>query len=57
MQDLTGSNVIVRLKWNGIEYRGKLLSVDSYMNIQLDDTTEYDEDGVNKGKIGEILVR
>lgn len=56
LQDLTGSQVIVRLKWGETEYRGKLLSVDSYMNLQLDNAEEYIE-GVNKGILGEILIR
>ncbi|KAH8070873.1 hypothetical protein JL721_4790 [Aureococcus anophagefferens] len=33
LNDLTGKNVLVKLKW-GMEYEGKLLSVDSYMNVQ-----------------------
>ena len=32
LNDLTGKAVIVKLKW-GMEYEGKLLSVDSYMNV------------------------
>jgi small nuclear ribonucleoprotein F len=56
LQDLTGSQVIVRLKWGETEYRGKLLSVDSYMNLQLDNAEEYIE-GVNKGLLGELLIR
>jgi small nuclear ribonucleoprotein F len=34
LNDLTGKNVLVKLKW-GMEYEGKLLSVDSYMNVQV----------------------
>ena len=34
LNDLTGKAVIVKLKW-GMEYEGKLLSVDSYMNVPL----------------------
>ena len=34
LNDLTGKNVMVKLKW-GMEYEGKLLSVDSYMNVQV----------------------
>lgn len=47
---------MVRLKWGETEYRGRLLSVDSYMNLQLDNAIEY-IDGENKGKLGEILIR
>jgi small nuclear ribonucleoprotein (snRNP)-like protein len=34
LQDLTGKTVVVKLKW-GMEYRGFLRSVDSYMNLQV----------------------
>jgi small nuclear ribonucleoprotein F len=34
LNDLTGKPVIVKLKW-GMEYRGYLVSVDSYMNLQV----------------------
>ena len=56
MNDLTGENVIVKLKWNGMEYKGKLLSVDSYMNLQLDNAEEFQE-GEFAGNLGEILIR
>lgn len=32
--ELTGQPVIVKLKW-GMEYKGVLMSVDSYMNVQV----------------------
>lgn len=34
LQELTGKPVIVKLKW-GQEYKGFLVSTDSYMNIQV----------------------
>eukprot|EP00659_Diplonema_papillatum_P017349 gene17349-26652_t len=34
LQDLVGKHTVVKLKW-GHEYRGLLVSVDSYMNLQL----------------------
>ncbi|KAJ3007738.1 hypothetical protein HKX48_008961 [Thoreauomyces humboldtii] len=46
---------MVRLKW-GQEYKGVLVSVDSYMNMQLANTEEY-IDGVSTGALGEVLVR
>ncbi|CAD5230648.1 unnamed protein product [Bursaphelenchus okinawaensis] len=55
LHGLTGKTVICRLKW-GMEYRGFLVSVDSYMNIQLENTEEY-IDGVNTGVLGEVLIR
>ena len=55
LADLAGKEVTVKLKW-GMEYTGKLLSFDSYMNLQLGDTEEI-VDGKNVGRLGEILVR
>jgi small nuclear ribonucleoprotein F len=46
---------MVKLKW-GMEYKGVLKSVDSYMNMQLNNTEEY-IDGVPTGVLGEVLVR
>jgi len=34
-------DIIVRLKWGQTEYKGRLLSVDSYMNLQLSNTEEF----------------
>ena len=34
LNGLTGKPVIVRLKW-GMEYKGYLVSVDGYMNLQV----------------------
>ena len=56
LNDLTGEDVIVKLKWNGMEYKGKLLSVDSYMNLQLASTEEW-IDGQFSGNLGEVLIR
>ena len=36
LTDLTGQAVLVKLKW-GMEYRGVLLAIDSYMNLQVID--------------------
>ncbi|KAI3978697.1 hypothetical protein MKX01_015872 [Papaver californicum] len=55
LNNLTGSPVIVKLKW-GMEYKGFLVSVDSYMNLQLANTEEY-IDGQFTGNLGEILIR
>jgi len=46
----------VRLKWGETEYKGRLVSVDSYMNVQLSECEEY-IDGVNKGTLGQVLIR
>lgn len=49
-------DVIIRLKWGQTEYKGRLMSVDSYMNIQLSGTEEY----INRkptGTLGQVLIR
>ncbi|KAL2918720.1 hypothetical protein HK105_201554 [Polyrhizophydium stewartii] len=55
LNELTGKPVMVKLKW-GMEYKGYLVSVDSYMNMQLANTEEY-IDGVSQGVLGEVLIR
>jgi small nuclear ribonucleoprotein F len=55
LNDLTGKQVIVKLKW-GMEYKGYLVSVDSYMNLQLANTEEF-IDGQSVGMLGEVLIR
>ncbi|KAG5176741.1 putative small nuclear ribonucleoprotein F, partial [Tribonema minus] len=55
LTELTGKAVLVKLKW-GMEYRGFLLSVDSYMNLQLANTEEY-VNGQLAGSLGEVLIR
>ena len=55
LNDLTGKPVIVKLKW-GMEYKGYLVSVDSYMNLQLASTEEW-IDGAFSGNLGEVLIR
>ncbi|KAI7881918.1 small nuclear ribonucleoprotein F [Lichtheimia hyalospora FSU 10163] len=55
LNELTGKPVIVKLKWGG-EYKGYLMSVDGYMNLQLANTEEFQE-GVSVGTLGEVLIR
>ena len=55
LNNLTGKAVLVKLKW-GMEYKGFLVSVDSYMNLQLANTEEY-IDGALTGNLGEALIR
>merc|ERR1712135_192812 len=45
----------VNPKW-GMEYKGYLVSVDGYMNLQLANTEEY-IDGALAGNLGEVLIR
>lgn len=46
LNSLTGKPVIIKLKW-GHEYKGFLVSVDGYMNMQLANTEEYIFNGPN----------
>ena len=55
LNGLTGKPVIVKLKW-GHECKGFLVSVDGYMNLQLDKAEEYVE-GNCTGNLGEVLIR
>ena len=55
LNDLTGKPVIAKLKW-GREYKGYLVSVDSYMNLQLASTEEWIDDQFS-GNLGEVLIR
>ncbi|KAJ8918689.1 hypothetical protein NQ315_015009 [Exocentrus adspersus] len=55
LNSLTGKGVMVKLKW-GHEYKGYLVSVDGYMNLQLANTEEY-IDGSPTGNLGEVLIR
>ncbi|KAK6457965.1 uncharacterized protein RJT20DRAFT_27922 [Scheffersomyces xylosifermentans] len=59
LKTLINKLVIVRLKWNKTEYKGTLISIDNYMNFQLDNTYEViHEEGKNKEElIGEIFIR
>ncbi|XP_027479545.1 small nuclear ribonucleoprotein F-like [Zalophus californianus] len=52
---LTGKPVMVEPK-GGMEYKGYLVSVDGYMNMQLANTEEY-IDGALSGHLAEVLIR
>ncbi|KAI9790904.1 MAG: hypothetical protein M1816_004665 [Peltula sp. TS41687] len=56
LQALVNDEVIVRLKWGQTEYKGRLVSVDSYMNIQLTGTEEF-IDGKSTASLGQVLIR
>ena len=49
-------DILVRLKWGQTEYKGQLVSVDSYMNLQLSNTEEF-IDGKSTGTLGQVLIR
>lgn len=50
LNGLTGKAVIVKLKW-GHEYKGYLVSVDGYMNLQLANTEEHIDGHVTGNRI------
>jgi len=56
LQSLINDLVIVRLKWGQTEYKGRLVSVDTYMNIQLSETEEF-VDGKSTGILGQVMIR
>lgn len=56
LQDLVNKTICVRLKWGEAEYKGTLVSVDSYMNLQLSGTEEFIADKPT-GTLGQVLIR
>lgn len=48
--------VVVRLKWGETEYKGRLVSIDSYMNIQLTGTEEFIDQKFTAA-LGQVLIR
>lgn len=46
----------MRLKWGETEYRGRLVSSDSYMNIQLTNAQEFIDQKFTSD-LGQILIR
>ena len=49
-------DIVVRLKWGETEYKGRLVSVDGYMNIQLSGAEEW-VDLKKTGDLGQVLIR
>ena len=56
LNSLTGKVVMVKLKC-GHEYKGYLVSVDAYMNLQLAQTEEFIDGHFTGKQLGEVLVR
>lgn len=62
LNNLIDHPVLVKLKWPSgpsggqQEYRGTLKSIDSYMNLALNDCEEV-VDGVVSGMLGEVMIR
>jgi len=55
LQKNTKKSVIVRLK-NDVEYKGKIVNVDSYMNLIMSDAEELNN-GKTVEKYGRIILR
>jgi len=55
LQKNTKKSVIVRLK-NDVEYKGKIVNVDSYMNLIMSDAEEV-KDGKAVEKYGRVILR
>jgi len=55
LQKNTNKSVIVRLK-NDVEYKGKIVNVDSYMNLIMTDAEEL-RNGKIVEKYGRIILR
>ena len=55
LQKNTKKSVIVRLK-NDIEYKGRMVNVDSYMNLIMTDAEEL-KDGKTTEKFGRVILR
>jgi small nuclear ribonucleoprotein F len=47
---------VIRLKWGQTEYKGRLVSIDSYMNIQLSGAEEYIDQQMTSA-LGQVLIR
>jgi small nuclear ribonucleoprotein F len=56
LQDLVNKDIVVRLKWGETEYKGRLVSIDGYFNIQLTNAQEYIDQKFTSD-LGQILIR
>ncbi|KXJ97385.1 hypothetical protein Micbo1qcDRAFT_130246 [Microdochium bolleyi] len=56
LQELVNKDIVVRLKWGETEYKGRLVSIDSYMNIQLTNAQEFIDQKFTSD-LGQILIR
>ena len=55
LNGLLGKAIICKLKW-GQEYKGYLISIDGYMNIQMGKTKEYLDD-IFTNKLGDVFIK
>ncbi|QLQ78638.1 hypothetical protein HG537_0A08860 [Torulaspora globosa] len=56
LRDLIDKPIVVTLKFNKTQYKGRLVSTDNYFNVRLRDAEEV-VDGKSKGNVGEIFIR
>ncbi|KAI0153213.1 small nuclear ribonucleoprotein F [Xylariaceae sp. FL1272] len=56
LQELVNKDIVVRLKWGETEYKGRLVSIDGYFNIQLTNAQEYIDQKFTSD-LGQILIR
>jgi len=56
LQNLVDKEVVIRLKWGQTEYKGRLVSIDSYMNIQLSGAEEWIDQQMTS-VLGQVLIR
>ncbi|KAI0994696.1 hypothetical protein K3495_g13485 [Podosphaera aphanis] len=56
LQSLVNEDVVIRLKWGQTEYKGRLVSTDSYMNIQLSGAEEWIDQQMTS-VLGQVLIR
>ena len=55
-ENRVNEEVIIRLKWGQTEYKGRLVSIDSYMNIQLSGAEEWIDQEMTS-VLGQVLIR
>lgn len=57
LESLLQAQVVVKLKWENIEFVGTLLSFDERMNIHLGEAHEYVGGETIEGASGDIIIR
>jgi len=55
LQNALNESVSIRLK-NNIEYKGKMSSVDAFMNLIIENASEY-SGGVLRSNYGNVIIR
>ena len=55
LQNSLNENISIKLK-NNIEYKGKMANVDAFMNVIIENASEY-SDGVLQSSYGNVIIR